>query len=201
MVKVHPQLDHFKICCNKKTVIIDSYRTCLTCGKATEELVYDEEFYKKETYSSLYKRFKYFENKVDLIRGKKTPDDPMCNEIIEQLKTSGFETIFELRTQLKKLKANKLYKYIYNIYHEIKNKRLIQITDQQKARMVKDFLYIEKQFKKKQEGRKNIYNYNLMIYILMKHYNIDGCEHVILPVNKHNINDQITHLLKETTRT
>lgn len=188
-------LDNFELCCGNKTIEVDTNRSCMTCGRSKMCLIYEEDHYKSDNKLSLYKRYKYFLEKLNLLSGRKMSQSPKCSQLIKILKPEDFNNVIELRHLMKKHGYSKLNKFIYNIYYEIKGERLIDFTAQEKNKLCQDFLNIEKVFKKS-DSRKNIYNYNLMIMLLMKKNNIKGHQYLILPKNRKQIKPLISVLLE-----
>lgn len=188
-------LDNFNNCCEKKTIEVDSNKTCVKCGKSKLCLIYEEEYYKGSNKLSQYKRYKYFIEKLNLLSGRKMSQSEKCTELIKMLKPDDFNNVMELRKIMKKQGYSKLNKFIYNIYFEVKKDRLIDFTVKQKYKLSQDFLKIERVFKKLQV-RKNIYNYNLIIGLLMEKNKIKGYEYLIMPKNKYSIKPLIDILIK-----
>lgn len=188
-------LDNFDVCCEMKTIEVDSNKTCVKCGKSELCILYEDDYYKVSNKLSLYKRYKYFLEKLNLLSGRKMSQSEKCTKLIKILKPDDFDNVMELRRIMKKLGYSKLNKFIYNIYFEIKKDRLIDFTQKQKYKLSQDFIKIERVFKKLQV-RKNIYNYNLIIGLLMEKNQIKGFEHLIMPKNKYSIKPLIDILIK-----
>ena len=79
-----------------------------------------------------------------------------------------------------------MYKHIYNLWFDIKKAKLVTLTNSQISNLCDEFVKLDCLFKNTPRNRKNMYNYNSMIYFLMKKNKIiQGCNHILLPYN-HN---------------
>ena len=114
---------------------------------------------------------------------------------IEQLSKYEFEDIFELKSIMKQLKMNKLYNFIYMIFFDIKNIKLIDLNYNQIDKIAEEFVKFEYQFKTsaKTSTRKNMLSYYSIIYLIMKRLNYGGYEHIILPNNFDEI-QELSHV-------
>ena len=132
----------------------------------------------------LYQRRSYFIERMNLIAGYKQSRSPQYRSIVAKCGRYRFRTIRGLRRLMKRLGFNKFYKYIYNIFFDIKKRRLITLSQQQVATLADDFVTMESFFKQNKEkhGRNNIFSYSVMIYMILKRHKIKGYRHMLLPL-------------------
>jgi hypothetical protein len=93
----------------------------------------------------------------------------------------------------------KFYKYIYNIFYEIKGHRLININKIDIFKISLAFTQVEKEFLKKYPNKANMLSYNVVIYCILKFFKYKCAEHIILPINKKAINE-VMNLLKHVVK-
>ena len=53
---------------------------------------------------------------------------PEYNDIIRELSSKEFETLYDLKKIMKECKMAKYYRYLYSIYYDIKGKKAIHMT-------------------------------------------------------------------------
>lgn len=131
-----------------------------------------------------YKRRLYCIDKLMMISGRKYSRSKAYPLVIQKLKEYEINSLKELKQTMKILKYHRLYKFIYNIWYDLKKERLISLTGNQIDQLSREFVAIESKFKAcTRHTRKNMLNYNSLIYILMKKNKIKGHRHILLPFN------------------
>lgn len=169
--------------CNVIKVYEDCFKVCPECGV----MDIDDPIYEVEPWTppvALYKRRLYCQEKLKLYTGHKLCRSPHYRKIVKDLKDYHIENIIELKECLKEWKLKRFYKYIYNLYFDVTGIRLIKLTSQDIDFLSRKFVELESQFKMSElHKRKNMFNYNSCLYLLMKHYGYKGYEHILLPLN------------------
>lgn len=174
-------------CCKVELKLVDCFMVCPDCGKTDLDAVfYDVPFelnsVKKKTF---YKRRLYCIEKLNYINGLKCPTSKRYNDMITVLKKKKFVTILKLKRLMKKYGYSKYYKYIYNVFYQIKKVRLIKLTARQIQKISIEFVKLDINFVKSQEyhKRKNFIAYNSIIYLILKKSKTKGYSKVIKPNN------------------
>jgi hypothetical protein len=179
---------------------IESNNICMNCGvvdihnQIFVESYETQQFLKKMNFH-LYYRKSYFVEKLKLLNCQIQSGNPKYNEMINQLQLLPFKNIFGLKKLMKKYKYNKFYKYIYRIYFDIKNTKLIDLSNSDVNTLIDQFMIIERKFKEKYVG--NLFSYNLIIYYLFKKNNYECYKNIIIPKNYNKITIKVLDLLKE----
>jgi hypothetical protein len=187
-----------ELCAIEKIIVEDGFYCCPECGLMDiDNPVTVKEF--SEDYmpkAALYKRRLYAMEKMKLITGHKTCRSYHYNKIVKELKEYDINTLVELKDYLKQLKLHKYYKYIYNIYFDLTGIRLITLSIQDMDFLSRKFVELESKFKASElHKRSNIFNYNSILYILMKKYKYKGYKNLLLPLNHLKISTVIKKLL------
>jgi hypothetical protein len=142
----------------------------------------------------VYHRKTYFADKLNLIAGMKQCQLIDYNETVDLLKDYHFDDIFELRDLMKELKLSKFYRFIYSIYYDIKNVKVINLTHTDISFLLHKFLELERLYKGQRVSRKNIISHDIIIYCMFRKYGL-AYDNIILPKNAHKNIDFITELL------
>lgn len=170
--------------CGVDKVVYDCFLVCPECGLMDiNNPIYDDvpDYVPKP---SLYKRRLYCQEKLNMMAGYKHSNSPKYKELLKELKEHEFENLTELRDLMKKLNFNKFYKFIYNIYFDIKKVRLIQLTYNDIDKISRRFIEIETKFRTEgKHKRKNMLSYNAMIYFILKEMGYKCYSNVLLPQN------------------
>ena len=174
--------------CDGELQYVNHFLTCVDCGLTDLDKCQSIAMESSDEYipkRSLYRRKLYALDKLRMLNAQKTCKKPIYKTAIDKLRTSEFSTIHELKKLMKEHKYNKLYPYIYLIYHEIKQVKLIDLDWRQIDRIADEFVKMEIKFKtsEKTSKRKNMLSYNVMIYMIMKDLNYKGYDHILLPQN------------------
>ncbi len=185
--KEQPKHDFCDDC--KVYLIVDTqHKVCPSCGLVSEPdyvLSMSRISTCRVSKRSIYIRRAYFVERLNLIAGYKIClQHSFYKKCLKQIKKHEFETINELRKVMKGIdNCEKLYKYIYNIYYDIKNVRLIKLSRREILYLAEDFVRMESFFKKHQDqhNRKNMFSYSILIYMILKRHKIKGYKHVLLP--------------------
>ena len=149
----------------------------------------------KRKVMSIYKRRLYVKEKLNLMVGNKQSRSKQYKDILIKLSHKKIRNIIHLKQILKKCNFKKYYKYIYNIYYDLKKIRLIKLSHNDIDFLVKKFIDVETKFKEISNGRSNFFSYSSVIYMLMKKYKYEGYQHVILPLNHVTISKKIKTLI------
>jgi hypothetical protein len=132
----------------------------------------------------LYKRRQYCVEKLHLMTGKKQSRSPNYTRMLKILKGYDWDDLQELREAMKECGFHKQYKYLYNIYFDLKRVRLIQLTCNQIDLISREFVELEWKFKSSSTvKRRNMLCYATMIWFVMRTHKIPGSEHILLPLN------------------
>ena len=181
--------------CDIEMIInIDQY-VCSECGICGEYIPAQEVFEAARVKKILYRRRVYCIDKLKQISCLKSPRTKEYKGIIKTLSTEDFSNIHELYDIMKELNMFKFYKNIFDVYFSIKKVKLIKLTYDQIERIANDFIEIESKFKGiENNNRKNMFNYNSVIQMLLKKHKIKGFQHVILPYNHKEMHKRIKTL-------
>ena len=169
--------------CKVPLVINEGQFVCPKCGLVNrQELV---SYFNNHSikYKILYKRQSYYTEKLRQFMRQKKCKHPHYHKLILKIKKKPFKTIHDLKRVMQELKYGKYYKFIYNIFYEIKGKHLIDIDNQDLPQINTEFLKLEKKFKKHFTDIKYFPSYNVTIYFILKKLNYDCCKHILLPLN------------------
>ena len=169
----------------------ETFYCCYDCGQTSKINVIDS-YYRESVeqivqIKQLYKRRRYCIEKLKLIACFKQARSPKYKDIMKQIKNEQFDTIDELYQIMKEFKFSKFYKYIYNIWNDIKKSKLITLSFQEIDFLSDRFVEIDILFKKNKTTQKNMLSYNSIIYYLMKKYKLKGYSHILLPYNHSKI--------------
>ena len=178
--------------CDGELKYINFFLTCTGCGLTDldkcESVAMEsiDEYIPKR---SLYRRKLYAMDKLRMLNAQKTCKKPAYKKAIKQLRKLEFNTVDELKELMKEHGFNKLYPFIYLIYQDIKQVKLIDLSWRQIDKIADEFVKMELQFKSsaKTSKRKNMLSYNVMIYMIMKRLRYPGYEHILLPKNNRTV--------------
>lgn len=194
-----PVKNHDICDCGGNLVLIHAIPTCTSCGLSDisnpQLISYSGRFIRKH----LYTRRSYFVELLKLIAGYKQSNDCQYNKVVKILKTKKFKTIRRLRRHMCRLGFSKFYKYIYNIFFDIKKIRLIKLDRNLIDRLADQFVKIESVFKATIDDRKNFFSYNTLIYYMLKRNNINGYKHILIPSHHSKMLAKISSLQASTT--
>ncbi len=178
--------------CEHEPRIAEGYTVCIICGTV---LNYQYVGNRPVPISyHIYRRRTYFQEKLKLISGVKQSSSSSYNDVVQLLSKEEFNTIFELKSLLRKKKLSKFYKYIYSIYFDIKKEKLINLNYSQINFLSGHFQLIERQFKKLRQFKS--FSYNTVLFHLLRHYDFDEHIHIILPKNYKKKCIEMIELLK-----
>ena len=144
---------------------------------------------------SIYKRRLYVKEKLNLLVGNKQSRSKQYKEILTKLGNKKIKNIIHLKQILKDGEFKKYYKYVYNIYYDLKKIRLIKMSHNDIDFLAKKFIDTETKFKENNNNRSNFFSYSSVIYLLMKKYKYTGFQHIILPLNHIQISKKIKTLI------
>src|SRR5437868_14908256 len=105
--------------------------------------------------------------------------------MLETLKNYQFETVYDLKRILKKLKYGVHHKYLYSIYYDVKQYQLIDLKPSDIDKLEYQFYEFERLFKEIYPKQKYILNYSIIIHYLLKR-NGYRCYKNILLIRNHN---------------
>jgi hypothetical protein len=108
--------------------------------------------------------------------------------MLKILKGYDWDDLQELREAMKECGFHKQYKYLYNIYFDLKHVRLISLTGNQIDLLSREFVALEWKFKASSKvKRRNMLCYASMIWFVMRAQEIPGSEHILLPLNHEDL--------------
>ena len=183
--------------CTGQMVNADHFPYCNVCGTMDVNSPlqhYNEADAPYIPKASLYKRRQYYLEKISLLLGRKQSSSPKYKQMIRALMTVAFDGPTELKAHMKEMGYAKFYKFLHNIYFDVRRVRLIALTAQQIDRLVTEFVQLEWKFKGSPNlhTRKNFPCYISTLHNLMKKNKIAGSKHLVLPYN----HKQIVGILK-----
>lgn len=186
--------------CDVEPIIVNSFPTCPDCGIVDIDhpgIVVDfDNNYNFSKAKSIYKRRLYCREKLRLLSAYKFPRNcKKFNNVVKKLKKIGVENLQDVKKFLKNSGNKQFYKFVYSIYYLVTGERLISLTGNQVEIISNEFSRIEGYFRDSTE-RHNIYNYNSMIYLLMKKHKIPGYNKIKLPLNHKYISKKLRTVIK-----
>ena len=112
----------------------------------------------------LYRRSNYFKEKLNLIAGYNQCIKSGYNEMLQDLGNYKITDIHSLRKLMKSLGYHRFYKYIYNIYFELKKVRVINLTRADVDFMSHKYMIFEKVYFKEFHEKPN---FTVVIYCML----------------------------------
>lgn len=180
--------------CGDKMAIQDNMWLCSTCHtlEGCCNMLPRDSYNKKK---SMYHRRCYFIERMNLLCGYKHSMNPDYKKFVNILRKRKFSNVRQLKRLMREVGANKFYKFVYNIFYEIKKKRIVNITQQRITMLAQEFVVMESFFKQKRDAhnRKNLFSYSAIMYMLLKRHNIKGYKHVLLPNNSKSVFGKIAN--------
>lgn len=166
--------------CDHDNRLIDGYYTCILCGQVGDpKFEHTPNFVSKNKYHC-YKRFYYFREKLNLLAGVKQCANPQYNTIVDSLRNENFNSVRELRKVMKAKGFAKYYKYIYNIWYDIKRIKLFDLSYDDIYLLTKKFINFERAFKAAYSRKKSL-SYNATIGWLLRSNNYPCYDNILLP--------------------
>lgn len=153
--------------CNHKFRFVDGILTCIECGIVESGYLTVQERL-TGTFTTVrkhvYRRSKYFKEKLNLIAGYNQCIKSGYNEMLKDLGHHKITDIHNLRNLMKSLGYHRFYKYIYNIYFELKNVRVINLTRADVDNMSHKYIIFEKEYFKEFKKKPN---FSVTIYCML----------------------------------
>ena len=184
--------------CDHDFRIIDGSYVCVSCGivDINRTAFYETTNKQNNKVYYIYHRKSYFREKLRLLVGIKQPSDSeRFEEALKKIKEHQFDTIFDLKKIMKKLKLSIYYKYIYHVYFLIKNVKLIPLTLLEIDNLVHKFVSLERTFKKEHPDKNNLPSYDIVIATLLRKNDYTFYKYIILPKNQRKLTKIIENLL------
>lgn len=177
--------------------IFDKVLICCKCGEMSSDTIYQEVLEAKNKKNfHVYHRKSYFLNRLYLMNRTLQCNKEEYNIVLDILREENFNNVKDLRNVMKYLKLSSYYKYIYSILYELKGIKLFQFNLDQIESMLRTFLQIERNFKEIYPQKKNLFNYNLLIFYVFHIHQIDcNYDSIIFPQNKNKLVKCINELL------
>jgi hypothetical protein len=173
--------------CGNSMTIENYFYVCVECGLMDVNNPLSNDEINNNKKKTLYKRKIYFIEKLKMMCGLKQSRSTKYFDIINELKTFEINNIHDLKKVMKKLFYSSHYKYIYDIYKDLKGINVIDITEYDILIITDRFLKIEESFKNKKRGRKNMISYDLIIRNIMKELGYKCYKNIIIPQKNRNI--------------
>ena len=171
-------------CCNSPEIRFDNYYClCISCGVVDDTMILFNTFetnynlYHEHNFS--YKRLKYFRKKLNLVCCHYSSDGDIEEYLTKFKGLVDDKDPYEILILLKKYKAKKYFKNFYEIYYRLFQKKIINITREEKKKLEALFLKFERALKINQIKYMN--NYNEILRQLMNKLEIQGSEFIIQP--------------------
>jgi len=185
--------------CEHDQIIYQGSFVCVKCGEVdiNKNMYYENLNNNIKTFKQyfMYNRKSHFKLKLRQFTGMNQSVEPEYLEIINDLKTREFNTIFELKKLMKSLGYKDYYDYIYNIYYTIKKVNLINLNNNDIDFLAGKFLIFQREFKKSSGCKRNIFSYNTLIFALLFKYNYPCHKHVLLPKNYRKVLTKIFEMI------
>lgn len=201
-------------CCLDSNILtaLEGYEVCINCGSTSPYfLVSSFENNEIKITKQHYERKNYFKRKLRLLQGLTSPIteeyetivhilnfDPLITKIKQNIKKIKKKHIIKyfiqieihhlIRQLLKLLNYAKYYKFTYNIINYIFNIRCFDIKNNEFEKLVLEWFNFELKFKLNFKNKRNIINYNITLYHILKKNNIANYDLLFLPINKNRIN-------------
>lgn len=186
--------------CDILKVVVQSFPVCPECGTMDiDNPVYYMEVDTPYKRKSTYKRRLYCMEKLKLMSRQKKSNSPMYDKMIVALKRRKFSNLQELRTLMNKHGFNKFYKYIFNIYYDIKGVDLIRMDYHLMENISRQFVEYDTFFRQKREEhqRKNMLSYTSIIHHIMTTMRIKDRNHLLLPHNHESTINTLKQIICE----
>lgn len=141
--------------------------TCVKCGLVDNSLIFCQQplFEEGLYFKYSYMRLKHFKKILKSVTGNRICRVP--DNVINDIRKHEFNSIFQLKKIMKKLKYKKYYLSAYWIYKIIKNENLIELKKKTMNKMIRMFQKIDSCFIELREEydqkRKNTFHYNYLI--------------------------------------
>ena len=161
-----------------------------------ENLIFFEHQNLSYKHFHVYKRKSYFREKLHLLTGAKQSTSEEYVKVLDVIRQRPFSTIFELKKLLKSSGLGKWNRYIYSIYFDIKNTRLIDLKESDISYLEQQFFEFERKFKAHYPTKKYIINYNIIIYYLLMSNNYSCASAIISPRNYSKTIKKFIEILK-----
>jgi len=174
--------------CGVDYIIVDNYLyVCPTCGICDTENALQTIPYSYFDCGSVcryepYKRRTYFKQLLEQVSLRKDCDTVGYMMMVYALKDCPFSNTYELKQLMKDKGYNKYYKYIFNTYRDIKGTHLIEIDPSLFEHLMKEFHQFDLWYKKKCR-RRNLINYNVLLYHMLKRHGVRNYDSILLPQN------------------
>lgn len=182
--------------CRHDNRFIDGHYTCILCGVVDMNRTQFLENIQQFKSYFIYSRKSYFREKLRLLTCIKQPTNAEYDNIIAILKEHQFDTIFELKKLMRKLKMSIYYKFIYCIFFDLKKVKLFPLTINEIEKLIHQFILLERQFKIAYPNKHNLLSYNIVIYCILKKNNYECHKYIILPKNRKKILKIVEDLVK-----
>ena len=174
--------------CQQEMIYVSGFLTCTQCGLSDmnqQQFIFgSHRVYHNKYYP--YKRSKYFRSKLYLITGKKQCWNAERYQLaLDTIRKYPFSNIKELHKILTQHNLGKLRKYVYNLFADVKGRRIIKINSFQSNQMLLQYKQFDRWYRTNIKRRNGI-NYNTMIYCLCKRNKIDNYQEIVLPNNSRN---------------
>tara|TARA_Y100001938_G_C8092524_1_gene435939 strand:- start:290 stop:979 length:690 start_codon:yes stop_codon:yes gene_type:complete len=161
-----------KNCNNDDIRYNGEFYICIGCGLCQEHRIFYQTpcFIDNISFRCKYKRIKHFNKIIRSITGSMIATVP--DDVIEIIKKYQFDTIFELKSVMKKLKLKKYYLSSYYIFKTIKNQNLIELDNNTIRIMINMFRRIDSCFidlrETYDEKRQNTFQYHYLIRKILR---------------------------------
>lgn len=161
--------NYCKECCIEKQ-LIDNYYSCYICGDTTESIIVDNYVDPQERITRYpYKQKEHFRYKLMKLQG--TDNQLIPQSIIDVLKGYSYDTIQELQSIMKKLKYREYFKNIIIIDYRIKGVMRHDLSTALFNKVLREFDYIQKYYYEIIDKKRQMFNYNYILFKLMILFN------------------------------
>lgn len=172
--------------CGVCPIIVDGYMmVCPECGVSDMDknlMCLPCNHYSSFRKWTPYKRKTYFKELLDNICCRYVCCEKEYSAMIVSLGQYEFSNTRELKQLMKRKGYNKYYKYLFAVYRDITGTTLISIGFQLYAQLLDEFHRFDLWYKRRY-GKRNLVNYNVLLYSLLKHYGVANYDSILLPQN------------------
>lgn len=171
-------------CCDNPDIHPQLFlEVCVNCGQGVEYPHYVSDFdivrYLFNKKNAIYKRMKYFRQKLAYVTVCSLCRDKDLNQVVKELEQQKILDFTQILVHLKKKKLRKYTKHVYEIFYMLNKRKVIDMTRHQVLKLEYLFVRFEKELRKQKV--KYLNNYNEIIFVLMQKLEIEGSQYILKP--------------------
>ena len=166
----------------------NGYSVCHNCGYINYDEIHLEDYQYENTVKKkiYYKRLNYFIEILKLVCCIKLSINGLsyvidfCKRKYKRI-DDEYENLINLKIFLKQNNFSKYLKYIYILYFKLFDIKLIEITHNEYTNVINDFKIFNHNYSQKTDNKRNILNYQFLIFKFFEKNNINCLNYLILP--------------------